>query len=320
MQSGIIPARAGFTPLGDEVGAPDGGSSPLARGLPAADGGRTFPCGIIPARAGFTIKPYLSASSTADHPRSRGVYSTLAHWAGFNMGSSPLARGLLAGAFLRGVQCGIIPARAGFTAGVVSAGRPAVGSSPLARGLLLSSTVSAVASRIIPARAGFTAIALEVGCNESDHPRSRGVYPPFLSVASMKAGSSPLARGLPPAFGPVAHDPGIIPARAGFTGSYYLLPRYLLGSSPLARGLLETQRAQTRAVRIIPARAGFTQPGIVTKKKLADHPRSRGVYAAIRATAVAAAGSSPLARGLLVPVRHPQHPTRIIPARAGFTK
>ena len=72
--SGIIPARAGFTPGGcpprwsgrdhprsrgvyDEDGddaIPVGRSSPLARGLPPTGTGRSSRSGIIPARAGFT--------------------------------------------------------------------------------------------------------------------------------------------------------------------------------------------------------------------------------------------------------------------------
>ena len=50
-----------------------------------------------------------------------------------------------------------------------------------------------------------------------------------------------------------------------------------------------------------------------------DHPRSRGVYPGGDTGAKFAAGSSPLARGLL-DVAHLQHARRgIIPARAGFT-
>ena len=110
----IIPARAGFTrrrkPLipppwdhprsrgvyfGLDPDSPvTGGSSPLARGLPEA--ARDLPLGgrIIPARAGFTVMPRSITAALKDHPRSRGVYSTLfdANWA--VMGSSPLARGL----------------------------------------------------------------------------------------------------------------------------------------------------------------------------------------------------------------------------------
>ena len=50
-----------------------------------------------------------------DHPRSRGVYRvTLGYDTDF-IGSSPLARGLLAILFPAILYAGIIPARAGFT-------------------------------------------------------------------------------------------------------------------------------------------------------------------------------------------------------------
>ena len=131
----IIPARAGFTSGGPlRVHQPPdhprsrgvyrarraaaglgGGSSPLARGLrrtPSTD--RPGP-GIIPARAGFTTKGGRSWRGCWDHPRSRGVYTTVTTTSIDLEGSSPLARGLpgvLAGVELDG---GIIPARAGFT-------------------------------------------------------------------------------------------------------------------------------------------------------------------------------------------------------------
>ena len=111
----IIPARAGFTiEIGGVTGGPAdhprsrgvyiaqaraqigiGGSSPLARGLLSRvvismSGGR-----IIPARAGFTYFLHHWEVISWDHPRSRGVYSTVATRQSKIMGSSPLARGLL---------------------------------------------------------------------------------------------------------------------------------------------------------------------------------------------------------------------------------
>ena len=135
----------------------------------------------------------------------------------------------------------------------------------------------------------------------------------------MIAGSSPLARGLPPKYPRAAADPRIIPARAGFTRSTAGTSRFRRdhprsrgvyppgrspirptpGSSPLARGL----RGHVVTVRsdggIIPARAGFTQPGTGYKPGDKDHPRSRGVYRMV----------------LIAPEISPW----IIPARAGFT-
>ena len=174
---------------------------------------------------------------------------------------------------------------------------------------------------------------------ETDHPRSRGVYAPGPSGAGAACGSSPLARGLrtPPAL--KAPGGGIIPARAGFTQGGPGAPgrdpdhprsrgvypprsarwRATTGSSPLARGLLPDARDGRPTRRIIPARAGFTSRRSPSVTSLRDHPRSRGVYGAEARSAMDKAGSSPLARGLRGPVLVGDRVLRIIPARAGFT-
>ena len=72
-----------------------------------------------------------------------------------------------------------------------------LGSSPLARGLLIFASPEFVANRIIPARAGFTIRDCSAPGGDQDHPRSRGVYEPWLV--------------------PLVVDVWIIPARAGFT-------------------------------------------------------------------------------------------------------
>ena len=131
-----------------------------------------------------------------DHPRSRGVYQRRDLRRGRHDGSSPLARGLLQGDINDAKAVRIIPARAGFTAGLrvleaslqdhprsrgvygttSSATRSVRGSSPLARGLLSPANGEVYVTRIIPARAGFTsAPSCRCSCR-SDHPRSRGVY------------------------------------------------------------------------------------------------------------------------------------------------
>ena len=71
--------------------------------------------------------------------------------------------------------------------------------------------------------------------------------------------------------------------------------------------------------RIIPARAGFTPGNRRGAVRRRDHPRSRGVYGGDAGVSLSAVGSSPLARGLPVPVEELPLDTRIIPARAGFT-
>ena len=132
---GIIPARAGFT---DRVSkgratfadhtrsrgvyvlfaAPDRdalGSSPLARGLRLGEVNAAARFRIIPARAGFTWSLRVPATCTADHPRSRGVYSWRLRGRFSASGSSPLARGLHELFSARLDIPRIIPARAGFT-------------------------------------------------------------------------------------------------------------------------------------------------------------------------------------------------------------
>ena len=356
----IIPARAGFTGTairgrtapGDhprsrgvyrlrQRGDPRRrGSSPLARGLPRRAVAALDAAGIIPARAGFTDGRRRRRPWRADHPRSRGVY--------------------LDTIISAGVRGGIIPARAGFThrdpaqrtwrqdhprsRGVYSSGPSAdpgpSGSSPLARGLRPGLPRRAPHPGIIPARAGFTSYSPRPAWMVGDHPRSRGVYCCCAKSAGSKRGSSPLARGL---LGPGrwrGRGARIIPARAGFTTSRWpgcasawdhprsrgVYARALgfstgsSGSSPLARGLPQSASAPGKRRGIIPARAGFTRRRRRRRRGGRDHPRSRGVYSAASRAARSAAGSSPLARGLL-PLRPPiSRPGGIIPARAGFTR
>ena len=112
---GIIPARAGFTrglrtdvagrwdhPRSRGVYGPTGrrrpsgpGSSPLARGLQPGVLLEQAEGGIIPARAGFTRTRSWTPGPSADHPRSRGVYTRSCTGPRAPGGSSPLARGLL---------------------------------------------------------------------------------------------------------------------------------------------------------------------------------------------------------------------------------
>ena len=91
---GIIPARAGFTPLSAPLEHSAHGSSPLARGLPLSFQLWRMLIGIIPARAGFTPTTTPRGTRVTDHPRSRGVYVGLISRPHLHPGSSPLARGL----------------------------------------------------------------------------------------------------------------------------------------------------------------------------------------------------------------------------------
>ena len=158
-----------------------------------------------------------------------------------------------------------------------------------------------------------------------------------------KAGSSPLARGLPcrviSRVLSVVSVTRIIPARAGFTSTSTDAPKSpadhprsrgvypgigqrmtgTLGSSPLARGLRLRFLSGEYFRGIIPARAGFTAPPGPAGRDVPDHPRSRGVYNSCAFIVCARSGSSPLARGLLRYVHGARYTKGIIPARAGFT-
>ena len=92
-----------------------------------------------------------------------------------------------------------------------------------------------------------------------------------------------------------------------------------MGSSPLARGLPTRSTWDPTIRRIIPARAGFTGRRCRPRDQSRDHPRSRGVYTSWYRPGSPKEGSSPLARGLPLRITTIRPPTRIIPARAGFT-
>ena len=295
---GIIPARAGFT-------------EPRSRAH--------RPRRIIPARAGFTRLSQWPHEVSPDHPRSRGVYTLVSNHSATIPGSSPLARGLHQGRVVHPVGREDHPRSRG-----VYMRRP----SPPRRALW-----------IIPARAGFTHPRRSPSAAPGDHPRSRGVYWVCPAVTPPASGSSPLARGLQILYNEEGTVEGIIPARAGFTAvdwtddgtitdhprsrGVYVLEQHdyvlSLGSSPLARGLRWSRAGAFFAPGIIPARAGFTQVGQDVVGEGPDHPRSRGVYRPARPSPGRVAGSSPLARGLLLRLRGGQVLPGIIPARAGFT-
>ena len=174
----------------------------------------------------------------------------------------------------------IIPARAGFTSGLmiltcVLPDHPRAcgvykksiwyhgseyGSSPRVRGLLGFRTGEWKYTGIIPARAGFTRPGGRVRVRNMDHPRACGVYRRVRRI----------------------------------------VPR-LRGSSPRVRGLRHRVAVDNLILGIIPARAGFTLALAALMAFVADHPRACGVYFGDHATSVTAEGSSPRVRGLQPP-------------------
>ena len=91
------------------------GSSPLARGTPAARSVSKPQLRLIPARAGNTdCSDWLSPRAPA-HPRSRGEHSGAITSPSAMVGSSPLARGTRAAEERQRIRFRLIPARAGNT-------------------------------------------------------------------------------------------------------------------------------------------------------------------------------------------------------------
>ena len=281
------------------------------------------------------------AQARPDHPRSRGVYEPADPASHPREGSSPLARGLLPARPGDGLPAlGSSPLARGLRRQRPCSCRPGrdhprsrgvyhqtrnwnafhVGSSPLARGLPRVLGQHPGHDGIIPARAGFTSPPIRPAILARDHPRSRGVYGDRPGCRPQPAGSSPLARGLQGAPALCWAGTGIIPARAGFTCMAVSAMALNHGSSPLARGLPGVPLHVGRGHGIIPARAGFTRDGRRRRPWRADHPRSRGVYEALASGPYQGPGSSPLARGLPFEAAFAKADTRIIPARAGFTK
>ena len=151
---------------------------------------------IIPAHAGFTTGCRLRRPRAPDHPRTRGVYSSVTVQARVRSGSSPHTRGLQGADGDGAGDAGIIPAHAGFTSPCRSSSRERAdhprtrgvyhvtrawagalpGSSPHTRGLRGAAGAGQPRQGIIPAHAGFTRRRGPAGSGGQDHPRTRGVY------------------------------------------------------------------------------------------------------------------------------------------------
>ncbi len=192
---------------------------------------------------------------------------------------------------------------------------------------------------LIPARAGRTRCGLRAAARTWAHPRSRGEDIQLASLAGVRSGSSPLARGGPSRVGRGSLCGGLIPARAGRTteegqrrAGWRAHPRsrgedlpvltgreLLAGSSPLARGGHEHRLLRGAFPGLIPARAGRTTRSRHRTGCARAHPRSRGEDAVTLGIGVTGAGSSPLARGGRSPPPTPHRVHGLIPARAGRT-
>ena len=133
------------------------------------------------------------------------------------LGSPPLARGILDGAWKGLKTTGITPACAGNTIkkrhyptalgdhprlrgeylSSMRGGYCQRGSPPLARGIRLLDLSEVNGQRITPACAGNTKDGLYIEHAGGDHPRLRGEYLEWQNTKLSNLGSPPLARGIP---------------------------------------------------------------------------------------------------------------------------
>ena len=152
------------------------GSSPQARGTPAAQTAELRRCRFIPAGAGNTSRQSANSRWRTVHPRRRGEHFGGAHPTAAKNGSSPQARGTHRSVTRYRYRCRFIPAGAGNTRSgkywrwihtvhprrrgehQIPGRRTRIlrGSSPQARGTPLYGIPLPVSLRFIPAGAGNT--------------------------------------------------------------------------------------------------------------------------------------------------------------------
>ena len=181
------------------------GSSPLARGTPAAIRVDRPDARFIPARAGNTAIPLPPCPWISVHPRSRGEHIAARIPRARSCGSSPLARGTRQRQSGRDRRGRFIPARAGNTRLTAAATaqaavhprsrgehgarredpRHGVGSSPLARGTPRDAARLQTQRRFIPARAGNTCRRGRRTRFPTVHPRSRGEHVTHAQIAGL---------------------------------------------------------------------------------------------------------------------------------------
>ena len=234
---------------------------------------------------------------------------------------------------------GIIPAYAGSTGSISSAGRSLadhprirgehfvavddveerMGSSPHTRGAPKYSRECDMDGRIIPAYAGSTLSQARQLKSKKDHPRIRGEHPRSCSTVAVSLGSSPHTRGARPAHRRRRRPPRIIPAYAGSTNQRHD-PKGDFTDHPRIRGEhVHSGPDRFQVVGIIPAYAGSTFFRMYLLSDSSDHPRIRGEHRPRGFRSAPGLGSSPHTRG--APrrrVRHRRYPG-IIPAYAGST-
>ena len=214
------------------------------------------------------------------------------------------------------------------------------GSSPRVRGKPCILEAAYQAGRLIPARAGKTVVGRGVSRKDGAHPRACGENAAMKASGKTGAGSSPRVRGKPMSGVSSQGEGGLIPARAGKTGTGPGVaapgrahPRACgenelsdiqnitaQGSSPRVRGKPRRDDEQGVRVGLIPARAGKTAQVDPALGQVEAHPRACGENGDIPAGMTFDEGSSPRVRGKRRDPRRRHGRGRLIPARAGKTR
>ena len=295
-------------------------------------------------------------------------------------GSSPRVRGKPPRHPVGGAHPRLIPARAGKTWSRTASGRtprahPRAcgenvtlpvsivvygGSSPRVRGKPHQQRHPLTRARLIPARAGKTRGCSRAGTPRPAHPRACGGNAGTHQGTGWARGSSPRVRGKQRGVGALRGPRGLIPARAGKTGtvkgartvneahpracgenglslglgfrgsgssprvrenrSAVHDPPAVPGSSPRVRGKRPGPQAVGVGPRLIPACAGKTRSASAAARAARAHPRVCGENDMTRRHARVCDGSSPRVRG-----KRDHEPRRVrksglIPACAGKTR
>ena len=209
------------------------------------------------------------------------------------------------------------PRPCGEHAAAVSSATVYRGSSPPVRGAPVSGIAKTGAMGLIPARAGSTLVFLTGAAGIRAHPRPCGEHAKNLIAGIAGLGSSPPVRGAQRLAPGNSGVHGLIPARAGSTGSpvapqgvTWAHPRpcgehvvaFVVvfptpGSSPPVRGARYQVSQRIQAVGLIPARAGSTRYISFHSRRGRAHPRPCGEHWLVENVGLWAPGSSPPVRG-----------------------
>ena len=274
------------------------GSPPLTRGILFQMEQMSMSMRFTPAHAVNTTRYDLHDLPGKVHPRSRGEYIFDAGFGTFDLGSSPLTRGIREKAERLCPISGFIPAHAGNTLRVFSGGaysrvhprsrgeyrppgtskRPITGSPPLTRGIPLVHVDTVRRHRFTPAHAGNTESLRSQWLLLQVHPRSRGEYSACLTSCHA-----------------------------------------FIGSPPLTRGIQTGENFEYTSSRFTPAHAGNTRLFFLKSCLPEVHPRSRGEYYLEEGKSNQGLGSPPLTRGIHGKSGDGTNPAWFTPAHAGNT-